>query len=402
MRIPILIESTKTDTKNAEAKALIDSGAAGHFIDWAFVRKHHINTHTLEEPIEVRNVDGTPNKAGRIMKACKLYYTLKNRTMTSTFLVTTLGGEDIILGLPWLRTINPKIDWAQDLIEIKDDPITSENLRQLRLIHQDQQPSIKEVEEDDEFTDANEELDDEWDPSQEIGPEDSSIFPDTPDLLPCEEDEEDLEETRVAFCRGIPLMWEQPTLLTEEHIPEEFTFKTRDRIISRVPNSPRFRFNNGLANRKTTTAQTLAEEALLLQKKKSFAEIVPSQFHEFKDVFDKAAMDGLPPSRHYDHRIRMKDTYEAKRGKVYPLSPEELKSLDEFLDEHLKKGTIIESQSPQSSPFFFIKKKDGSLRPVQDYRYLNEHTIKNAYPLPRISDLFDKLKDATIFTKMDI
>ena len=55
-----------------------------------------------------------------------------------------------------------------------------------------------------------------------------------------------------------------------------------------------------------------------------------------------------------------------------------------------------------ASPFFFIKKKDGSLRPVQDYRKLNEMTIKNRYPLPLISKLIDKLSNAKIFSKMDI
>ena len=55
-----------------------------------------------------------------------------------------------------------------------------------------------------------------------------------------------------------------------------------------------------------------------------------------------------------------------------------------------------------ASPFFFISKKDGKLRPCQDYRYLNDWTIKNAYPLPLISELFDKLKDAVWFTKLDI
>jgi hypothetical protein len=81
--------------------------------------------------------------------------------MTSTFLVTTLGGEDIILRLPWLRTINPKIDWAQDLIAINEDPIVAENLRKLHLIHYEHQPSIEEIEEDDDFFDTNEELEDE-------------------------------------------------------------------------------------------------------------------------------------------------------------------------------------------------------------------------------------------------
>ena len=55
-----------------------------------------------------------------------------------------------------------------------------------------------------------------------------------------------------------------------------------------------------------------------------------------------------------------------------------------------------------ASPFFFIKKKDGSLRPVQDYRKLNEMTIKNRYPLPLISELIDKLSNAKVFSKMDI
>ena len=55
-----------------------------------------------------------------------------------------------------------------------------------------------------------------------------------------------------------------------------------------------------------------------------------------------------------------------------------------------------------ASPFFFVKKKDGTLRPVQDYRKLNKMTVKNCYPLPLIQELIDKLKDAKVFTKMDI
>src|SRR6204780_3653934 len=55
-----------------------------------------------------------------------------------------------------------------------------------------------------------------------------------------------------------------------------------------------------------------------------------------------------------------------------------------------------------ASPFFFVKKKDGSLRPTQDYRKLNEATIKNRYPLPLISELIDKLAGAKVFSKMDV
>jgi hypothetical protein len=84
------------------------------------------------------------------------------------------------------------------------------------------------------------------------------------------------------------------------------------------------------------------------------------------------------------------------------LSSEENKKLDEFLDENLKSGRIQLSKSPMASAFFFVKKKDGSLRPVQDYRKLNEMTIKNCYLLPLISELINKLKKAKYFTKLDI
>ena len=73
-----------------------------------------------------------------------------------------------------------------------------------------------------------------------------------------------------------------------------------------------------------------------------------------------------------------------------------------FVEEHLKTGHIIPSKSPQASPFFFIPKKDGTLRPCQDYHYLNSHTIRNAYPLPLIPELIDDMKDSTLFTKFDI
>lgn len=55
-----------------------------------------------------------------------------------------------------------------------------------------------------------------------------------------------------------------------------------------------------------------------------------------------------------------------------------------------------------ASPFFFVKKKDGALRPVQDYQKLNDMTIKNHYPLPLVQELIDKLKDAKVFTEMGI
>jgi hypothetical protein len=73
-----------------------------------------------------------------------------------------------------------------------------------------------------------------------------------------------------------------------------------------------------------------------------------------------------------------------------------------YIEDHLRKGYIQRSKSPVASPFFFVNKKDGKLRPVQDYRALNDITVKNATPLPLIPDLIDKLQGSRYFTKFDV
>jgi hypothetical protein len=68
----------------------------------------------------------------------------------------------------------------------------------------------------------------------------------------------------------------------------------------------------------------------------------------------------------------------------------------------LEKGYIRPSTSPWASPVLFVEKKDGTKRMCKDYRVLNEVTIKNKYPLPRIEDLFDQLRGASVFSKIDL
>ena len=119
---------------------------------------------------------------------------------------------------------------------------------------------------------------------------------------------------------------------------------------------------------------------------------LPQPYADFRDVFEKKTIDELPPSRTFDHTIELNKGFSPKVAKVYPLNPKEQEACRVFIDKHLKSRKIIPSKSPQASPFFFVSKKDESVRPCQDYRYLNSHTIKNTYLLPLISDLIDKLK----------
>src|SRR5438128_4042929 len=129
---------------------------------------------------------------------------------------------------------------------------------------------------------------------------------------------------------------------------------------------------------------------------------VPPHYQRFMKVFSEESSKRLPKHRHWDHKIDLKEGSKPFRSKVYPMPSNEQQALDDWIKEQLEKGYIVESKSPMSSPFFFIKKKDGNLRPIQDYRKLNDITIKNSYPLPLISELLDRLKGAKIFTKLDL
>ncbi|SJK99857.1 uncharacterized protein ARMOST_03168 [Armillaria ostoyae] len=150
-------------------------------------------------------------------------------------------------------------------------------------------------------------------------------------------------------------------------------------------------------------ANDLTATANVEKPKKTFEEMVPPDYCSFHDLFSKENFDELLERKSWDHAIKLipnaKSTLDCK---VYPLNRDKQDQLNKFLDENLELGCIRESKSPFASPFFFIKKKNGSLRPVQDYRKLNEMTIKNRYPLPLISELIDKLQGAKYFMKLDI
>jgi hypothetical protein len=86
----------------------------------------------------------------------------------------------------------------------------------------------------------------------------------------------------------------------------------------------------------------------------------------------------------------------------YRMATPELAELKEHVKELLEKGFIHHSSSPWGAPVIFVPKKDGTQRLCVDYRALNEVTVKNKYPLPRIDDQFDQLCGACVFSKIDL
>ncbi len=151
----------------------------------------------------------------------------------------------------------------------------------------------------------------------------------------------------------------------------------------------------------TTPSQQLAEEAWR-KEERSAEDMVPETYHPYKEVFSKEAFRELPPQKPWDHAIDLLPKADLPRSRTFPLSQNEQKELDEFLRENLANGRIQPSKSPMGAPVFFVKKKDGSLRLVQDYRKLNEITVKNSYPLPLVSDVLNRLRGSKYFSVLDL
>jgi len=150
------------------------------------------------------------------------------------------------------------------------------------------------------------------------------------------------------------------------------------------------------------TSQYLVEGARRSVETQATATLLSAYIVKFQSVFAKEDFNILLEHHKWDHAIELIPGAEPKSLKVYPLSLLEQMELDAFLEENLYTGRIRPSKSPIAAPIFFIKKKDGSLRLVQDYHALNAITVKNRYPLPLISELISQLCGAQYFTKLDV
>ena len=153
----------------------------------------------------------------------------------------------------------------------------------------------------------------------------------------------------------------------------------------------------------------VAEEWKIWDKKEEVAKsevearkLVPEKFLKWIKVFGKKQSEWMPIRKVWDHVIEMKERFVPRKEKVYPLLREEREEIREFVREQLRKRYIQPSKSPQTALVFFVEKKDGKKRMVQDYRYLNEWTIRNNYPLPLISDVLENIGTKKVFTKMDL
>ena len=349
-------------TLHSQVSALIDSGATESFISPDLVQHFDIPTHTLRKPRIIRNVDGTKNSIGDITTAATLDIHYQNKITTHTFYIIDLGEDHMLLGMPFLAATNPYIDWSKGAFRGKVTATTIDAYKWTpRQDSKVYKPFVKPPVGYRHFERTNE-------PTQYL-----NVTP------------EDYTYLRRAQWTKYPLS----ALKKSAHTMKRKTIKS----IAKPTHA---------LLRKLTKATALAAEKAD-QTQRHWRELIPLEYHKFGKVFSNTAAERFPGKHPWDHAIDLvEDTPGTLDCKTYPLGEGQQKLLDEFIAEHLKKGYIRTSSSPYASPFFFVKKKDGKQRPVQDYRKLNGITVRNTYPLPLIKELIRQLVGKEWFTKFDI
>ena len=142
--------------------------------------------------------------------------------------------------------------------------------------------------------------------------------------------------------------------------------------------------------------------ALILDSKRGQVDVETIPIvREFPDVFPEE-LPGIPLEREVDLSIEIVPGIALVSRAPYRMAPTELKELKVQLQELLDNGFVRPSVSPWGAPVLFVKNKDGTLRMCIDYRKINKVTVKNKYLLSRIEDLFDQLKGAGVFSKIDL
>ena len=295
----------------ADKRVLVDSSATENFMDHSMIRHLGIGTRKLSVPRRIFNVDGTENIAGQLTEFCTLRVRKGDQNHLQTFYVTSLGADQAILGYPWLRIFNPRINWEEGRI---------------------------------------------------LGPE---IRIETCSLG---------KQRRAVLGRVL------------EAARKDLAWEKGDEVIIMA-----------------ASAHTLQQWAIEANKCKQTIPTLPVHYQQHARLFSENAAQRFPLLRPEDLAVRLKpgapDTINCK---VYPLARHEIQAAAEFTSKNEELGRIRKVNSPWGLPFFFIKKKDGSLRPIQDYWTVNSWIERDVYPMPHIKQILEQLNGKVLFTTLDI
>jgi hypothetical protein len=310
MRVPV---SFRTLHAMANKRILVDSGATDNFIHPKLIKRLGLGTQALDRPRKIWNIDGTNNRGGELTHFVDLDVRTGKQEEQMRFLVTDLGGEDLVLGYPWLATFEPKFNWREAVIDTTTLPIVIRSL--------------------------------------------------------------DWKQARI-----------RPTIVGM------MTDEEKEAIVEEL---------------ETLTAIRSISTKLAIEAEQYTAKVeIPQKYKQHARVFSEEDSQRFPPTRTWDHAINLKPgSPDSLNCKIYPTTPVEKVALKEWINEMEGKKYIRRCDPNKAyimSSFFFINKKDGKRRPVQDYRPVNKMTERDYYPLRLILAVIAEVGEASIFTKFDI
>ena len=421
----VVIMSLNQSNETYETYALLDTGCSGHmFMDLAHARAQKLPIYHLSRPRPLRAFDGTFTTP--VTLYTRVAVNIKGHFEKSVFMfLTSLEHYPIIIGLPWLREHNPRIDWREFTMLFDSQycqehccfgkPIVTGHTvvplthRKTRIIpHHRPETSTSVLRVKPMFTaiTTEEPLPNRVTEVLEIeDSNDSGYESEIPKEKRSPASKRGQKQRKRRRRRSPPITPIKPLdvhcigaapflfLAKRKKKNTLFTMNLRDLDLTLNP-APRLDLC-------TSTAEELRDRET--QKKNIDPKtICPSEYHDLISVFDRSESKTLPSHRAHDHKIQLKEGAIAPAGPLYGMSRDELEVLRDYLKDNLSNGFIRASQSPASSPVMFVKKSDGGLRFCVDYRALNALTVKNRYPLPLINETLQRLSKAVVYTKLDI
>lgn len=393
--VPFVVSCTLSSGKyQKQSKALIDTGATGYaFIDESTAHSVcellDISPVALQKPKALRGFDGklVPSITHAIYPTLQVQDHIET---TCPLLITNLGQHPIILGKPWLNRHGVLLDMkTNELIFIPErcshygaptkknstylDGITQMDpagSRAVRPLHQNGTQPGSQV-------------------GGQLRRQVTSILPRSTTEVP-EQTSKPIEVKR-------QYKGSTPEQTTGNHSIAQIG-AAAFRSLSRQPNTKLFSMS--MAELQLATIPVEISEIEPLEQ--DLQKLVPREYHDFLDVFDKQAANELPPHRSYDHKIELEPHTTPPKSKLYPMSQYKLEKAKQYIEENLKKGFITPSNAAYSSPILFAAKANGDLRFCVDYRKLNALTKKDRYPLPLIDETLARLAGCKFITKFDI
>ena len=340
------------------SNCLIDSGASNDFISVSFARKNSIMINPVAPMFTSLAVKG--QKDAFIIGEVNLEFSYEGLTEVRRFKVMDLVKYDIILGITFLQDHNPEINWKDFSIKFKENSLKNNdgNLQ-------------------DEFTQDEQEVKD--NNFHMLEEHNDEAYSDQSDQNHCMENIEN-SQNKSDKIENNDSKDENLNLLDYRDLKKGLNKDDRSHFVAIV---------NNIKSNSEVTKIDMPKEILNLVNK-------------YNEIFPEELPAKLPPRRNIEHGIELELGTSPPSRPPYRLSFVEQDELRKQLKQLLDNQLIRPSCSPYGSPVLFVKKKSGELRMCIDFRALNNITIKNKYPLPRVDELLDQLSTGRYFSKLDL